>query len=253
MPLFPSSFFIPPSSVPFLVEDKYVRGGYICIADATARDALHMAIRKKGMIVVTQDDGKSWTLRSGTSNSDWEEYNPFVGSTKLASPLGVDGDGKLSLDTSGATEGQALAIDSNGDAVWSSVGGGSGGFTPTRATKTYTPSSAMTSGATDDFTLVLGKAVVVLEMTLSHPDIKIEAFGTPDRTETNPYTFLSAADHLSDDGTSKMNDGSTQYNRRYAILSNNEGTVGTSIYFRLTNENATSITPTVDIKYLIIE
>ncbi len=310
MPLYPSSFFIPPSSVPFLVEDRYVRGGFMAVADATARDDLHIALRKKGFVVVTQDDGKMWTVGDDPSNAGWLPWNPFVGADALASPLYVDGDGKVGIDGSGGTTNQVLTIDGGGLAVWADApGSGSGslplentgsdgdvlsivggsatwttapsglpatgsdgeiltvvggnpawaapaaaGFTPTRGTHQFIASGPLSaSGGQEDFMVVQGKTSLVYQLTSSDADIRIEAHSTPSRNDNNPYTFLSTAMHLSDDGTYIMEDSSERKDRRYAFVVNLEGTPTDNIYWRVINENASPITPTIDIGFLTLE
>lgn len=114
MPLYPTSFFIPPAGVPFIVEDKYVRGGYRAAANAAERDAIAVAGRKQGMLVRTMDDNVIWELVGGTGNTFWKIFDatkyiklgaPLVLNTEtgtivldLGDMFEVDGNGKLVID-----------------------------------------------------------------------------------------------------------------------------------------------------------
>lgn len=58
---------------PFPVwEDIDGYGGYRCVADITARDAIYANERKIGMEVKTQSDGNIWTLVGGILNANWQ-------------------------------------------------------------------------------------------------------------------------------------------------------------------------------------
>lgn len=74
MPLSPSSYFVPPSAIPFLLEDKYVRGGFRIVSTVAERDAIHVAARKVGMRVLVADAQMiEYQLVGGTSNSAWQQ------------------------------------------------------------------------------------------------------------------------------------------------------------------------------------
>jgi hypothetical protein len=71
MPLYPTSFFVPSSAtIPFLMEDTYIRGGWHCVADDAARDALPTGARKAGMRMYVASTGFTWTL-VGTNLTAW--------------------------------------------------------------------------------------------------------------------------------------------------------------------------------------
>lgn len=73
MPLSPSSFFIPPAGVPFVLEDKYLRGGYRVVATNAERDAIAISARKQGMRVLVADANFiEYELRGGTGNGNWQ-------------------------------------------------------------------------------------------------------------------------------------------------------------------------------------
>lgn len=81
MPVFPTSFFVPPSSsVPFLLEDIYVRGGFRVVSTLADRDEIHNFSRKEGMWVVVQEDNTIYELAGGTANANWRpvEMNKYA-------------------------------------------------------------------------------------------------------------------------------------------------------------------------------
>lgn len=74
MPLNVSSFLVPSSGVPFVVEDKHVRGGFQILADTATRDAIPVAARKVGMRVLLLDTLLEYQLVGGIANSNWQLY-----------------------------------------------------------------------------------------------------------------------------------------------------------------------------------
>ncbi len=72
MPINLSTFLQPPAGNTFyLLEDKYLKGGYQVVANVTDRDAINFNNRKQGMLVYTIGDGKTWRLNAGLST--WTE------------------------------------------------------------------------------------------------------------------------------------------------------------------------------------
>lgn len=201
MPLTPTSFFIPASpAIPYLMEDKYLRGGYRCVADEAERDSISVAARKPGMRVYVASNGKTWTVASGALTTWIEVKN-----------------------------------------------------SKSRETYQYTPASPIPAGGSVDFTVGTGKSALILKLASSAPDLTIEAHSTSARSDVNPYKFVSYAGHLVDDGSSKLEDGTTQYNRRFGIVSNLETTPGQNTYWRITNNGSSQITPTLDVMFLTVE
>lgn len=94
MPLILSSYLIPANGNSwFLLEDKYVKGGYQVVADTLARDAILSSNRKAGMLVYTQADGKTWRL-----NADLLTWAEMVAQALSASVTGLatlDATGKI--------------------------------------------------------------------------------------------------------------------------------------------------------------
>ena len=84
MPVQFSSFLLPRNgNTWFLLEDKYLKGGFQVCADTAARNAINPANLKAGQLVVTQNDNRLWQLQADLIT--WLEFNPAV--TPPPSPL----------------------------------------------------------------------------------------------------------------------------------------------------------------------
>jgi len=125
--------------------------------------------------------------------------------------------------------------------------------TPVRNSITYTAASAIAANGTLDFTIDTGLTSIIQTLTVSDPSLKIEAFSTVARNDANPYTFISYTGHLTDDGSSKLQDNSISFGRRYGILCNLEATPIVTTYWRITNTGASSVTPSVSVSWLPLE
>lgn len=125
-------------------------------------------------------------------------------------------------------------------------GGGSGG-NAYRNTWSYT-SPPIAIDAVHEFEIPLGASIIIYNLTLSRPCL-IEVFGTEARMEENPYSFLGSDDHLVDDGTTLLSDGSVIKTRQYSIFANLETPVKNKVYARITNNTDGGGPVTVDILY----
>ena len=96
-----------------------------------------------------------------------------------------------------------------------------------------------------DFTLDIGNSVLVYNVEVTHA-ITLEVFDTETRDQSNPYTFISTEDHLVDDGSSLLSDGSVFRGRRYYIWSCSDDS--NTIYCRVSN---TDVFDVVDFKISI--
>ena len=84
------------------------------------------------------------------------------------------------------------------------------------------------------FDMRLGVSSIVYNLRVSRP-VKVEVFGTAARDEPNPYTFIATQDHLVDDGTVILNDGSSFQSRQYSIFANLEEPVKPTVYVTVTS------------------
>ena len=97
-----------------------------------------------------------------------------------------------------------------------------------------------------DFEIDIGSAVVVYALTVSRP-CRVEVFNSATRNERNPYTFVATAEHLTDDGSTLMSDGSVIQSRQYSIFANLDNTG--KAYFRITNIDNVTTPVTVEFTY----
>jgi hypothetical protein len=125
------------------------------------------------------------------------------------------------------------------------------GSSPVRQSMTHS-SSNLQPMAVDEFVLTLGRTSIVLELKVDTP-CTVEAFGTILRDETNPFKFVATSNHLVDDGSSLMTDGTVLRGRRHSILSNAEGGTSADIYFRVTNTDTVTKNVNLSVSYLPIE
>jgi hypothetical protein len=198
-----STFLLPKNNNTFfLLEDKFIKGGLRSCVDHAERDAINALNRKKGMIVVTQNDTKLWMLE--TDKVTWTEVT-----------LG-------------------------------------GGNLPVRQTLIYTTQSLATN-ASENFTLAMGKSCLLYELRVDSGPCELMAYSEPTRAETNPYTFKALVNHLVDDGTTFLSDGTPVKGRRYSILMNLENSLSDNIYWTLVNKKAGNAAFTVTLSFLPIE
>jgi hypothetical protein len=153
-----------------------------------------------------------------------------------------------------------LAITQDDNKIWQlaadkvtwnafSAGGGSG-VSPRM--KIDHPITAIAPGDSIDFNLILGKTVIVLYLGVTVPCM-VQVFETEDRFDENPYTFIATSDHLVDDGSTKMTDGTILRGRRYSILANRSPIPVADQYFRVSNVGSTSLDTVLSVEYISIE
>ena len=263
MPIALNTFLVKsnPTTVPFLLEDINTKGGFRVVASHTERDAIHVAARKPGMLVLTQDDGVIWQLLSG--NVDWVEWNAPGGSgggggyiSSVADPLSVDVSGSLSIQANRilpafGSAGQIPVKQPNGSIAWEN--NNASGSVGTRVTFTKSDFVGIPVSSDVNFTLDMGRTVMLIDVTVNTPDLLIQCFSTPNRDEENPYTFKSAVGRLTDTGVSVLPDDSLQYNRRYGFVVNRESPTTTNLYWNITNQGSTTVTPVLIVTYLVLE
>lgn len=126
--------------------------------------------------------------------------------------------------------------------------GGAGGGSGIRQTVNYLIEE-LAGGSSTDFSLDMGRTNLILALSVDTP-CEIEAFGTSARDETNPYKFVATSDHLLDDGSTILPDGSVWRGRRYSTFVNMESGNSTEIYFRAKNTDEFPKNITLSIQFL---
>lgn len=66
----PGEFF-PISDAQALTDVNYLRGGFMSVADITARDAIPNSRRKLGLAVYVQSTATTYVLAGGLTNASW--------------------------------------------------------------------------------------------------------------------------------------------------------------------------------------
>lgn len=264
MPISVVSFLVKanPLTLPFIIQDVDLRGGFRVVDNMAARDTMHPGAKKPHMLVLTADDGVIWKLDgAGTTWETWQApgNNSGLGLDILSTeqPLFVDATGQLRvrperiLPPDGLT-GQVPVMQSDGSILWEDQ---SATASPgVRTTVNKTDFAQLEPGAGFDFDLPMALTSMVLDLTLNAPDLRIEAYSTPTRDELNPYTFKSMEQLLSDVGISELAGNQLiQYNRRYALLANREVPPVPMIYWKIINESALPLIPTLSLTYLVLE
>ena len=112
--------------------------------------------------------------------------------------------------------------------------------------------TAITPALPRDFSIPMTKTVIIHLLSVSVP-CQVMAFETAARADTNPFTFIATSDHLYDDGTMLMSDGTILRGRRYTILANMDNPPTIDQYFRIVNTGTTNIDVTLTIDFLPIE
>lgn len=103
-----------------------------------------------------------------------------------------------------------------------------------------------------NFTLPFGKTSMILRLTVSRP-VKVIVYSTPDYTDTNPYTFLATSDHLTDDGSALLSDGTILKQRNYSIFANLETPAQEQVYAVVESVDSADGPVSIDFLYIIIE
>jgi len=138
--------------------------------------------------------------------------------------------------------------------TWTEFKGGGGGIGTRQTVTQFIPNIAI--GGKNEFSLPLGRTVLVFDLSVD-TSCQVEAFSTVNMDDTNPYLFIATVDHLDDDGSTLMTDGTVLRGRRYSFLVNLETTgddaTDINIYFRVTNTDTVAKGVNLTISFLPIE
>lgn len=206
----------------YLLEDVYLKGGFSVQDSVSARDAIALSNLKMGQLVLTVAEQKIWQVTDLVLQSrDNPDVTESVTWTEFLTG-GVSDDAPQDGKTYGRQDG-----------AWVQVQAGSGGptgLTPTSRTVAIQTISGLTQGVDQTFTLQLAVSCIVLKLSVSRP-CKISAYGTPSMDEPNPYQFQGTDDHLTDDGSMLLSDGTVFRTRNFSIFANMEDTPTENMYF----------------------
>lgn len=257
MPVMQSSFLLPLSpAIPFLVEDVYVKGGFQCVATTAIRDAIKAGARKVGMLVYCADTDTIYAL--GADKTTWTEFSPDF---DLDGALTTDGSivkanvqGKLQIGLSTTNKlpvppgaGYIMVSTATG---WMCVEMAALAGKGQRVLQEFEAPDYVEVGAHVDFVLDARPTAMLLQTQLNAPDIKLQFFESVDRVDSNPYTFISTEDRMTDDGIQEI-DGKLVAYRRYSFVSNRAGLA--KVYGRFTNIGSGPARPKLVLTYLALE
>tara|TARA_B100000700_G_scaffold88627_1_gene99889 strand:+ start:9172 stop:9966 length:795 start_codon:yes stop_codon:yes gene_type:complete len=264
MPVTVTSFFVKANpAIPFLMRDTDLRGGLRVVPDQSYLQplsenpsAIPMGARVTGMIVVTQSDNHLHQLQSDGVFEDMGVLGASSQIKNISAPLVIDADGNLTVEE-GRTlpqegnTGDVLRLNADKMPIWDPMSANPG--QGIRSTVSKTVPEALGPSESFDFSMMMGRTNILLNVEIDVPQVQVEAYGDPSYGESNPYTFKSRPGQLFDDGSRLLSDGSIQFTRRYGFAANTEDPVSETIYWRITNFGNLPVTPTVTITYTAIE
>lgn len=234
----------------YLLEDLYLKGGFQVRDTVAARDTIALSNLKIGQLVLTVADSKIWKVKElvlqTRDNPDveekvtWEEF--LTGEAAAGGLSDAPRDGKVYGRKDGAWV-----------KVTASVSGEDGEpITPKSRTVAIATVPALLAGATQDIELDLAVSCIMLKLSLSRP-ARLTIYGTPGKDEPNPYTFQATEDHLTDDGSMLLADGSVFRTRNFSILANMENTPSEKFYATVESVDDAEDAVVITMTYLPLE
>lgn len=262
MPIRIPSFLISTGqTVPFLLEDTLLRGGFRSVLSIGERDSIAPSARKIGMLVHVRDNDTMYQLlNDGTWINFWERGGSGGGgggggaSLTAELPLSIDVDRVLRINPGtllpgGGAPGQALVLNTNAEPVWGTVTGGGSGA---RLLVSYT-TPQLGTGQFHDFDLDMAKTCMLLNVEVDASDLLVQAFTDGSRSDPNPYTFKSRPNLFKDEGITYDEDDSPIFGRRYSFVSNLDTSPTIKISWRVTNLSALPRTCNLQVTFLTLE
>ena len=263
MPVIMNSFLLPVSpSIPFLLEDTYLKGGFRVVDTFDALAKIAGFAKKVGMLSYVVADDKYYKLLA--DKVTWEEFK--LGSDAPEFDLGdvlsaelpiliAKSDDKYIVGLHGSQKiptapgaGYQLFSGANGTLLWVDMSG-----TESRGVRVkaeYEAVSYMQPGESHNFSIVAHATLMLIDVTLNAADVDLKFFESPARTDANPYNFVSTADMLSDKGIQVIDGKNVKY-RRYSFLATADGSK--RIYGTFTNIGTSQCLPKVSVTYLVLE
>lgn len=263
MPVIMNSFLLPVSpSIPFLLEDTYVKGGFRVVDTADALTKIVGFAKKVGMLAYVIADDKYYKLLA--DKVTWEEFklNQEVPEFDLGTALGAElpimitkADSKYIVGLHNSQliptppgAGYQLFSGANNTLLWVDLSGTeSKGI---RVKSEYEAVSYMQPGESHDFSIPAHATLMLIDVTLNAADVDLKLFESIARTDANPYHFVSTADMLSDKGIQVVEGKNVKY-RRYSFLATSDGSK--RIYGTFTNIGTAQCLPKLSITYLVME
>ena len=125
-----------------------------------------------------------------------------------------------------------------------------------RVRKTYEIKTLLLApNASETFVIDCGASAIVQRLEVDSPCV-VEVYGVADKNpvdDPTPYKFVATADHLIDDGSTQLRDGTIIKTRQYSIFVNLENPKQPQVYGVITNNQSTSASITLTLTYLTVE
>lgn len=109
--------------------------------------------------------------------------------------------------------------------------------------------------ASESFVIPCGATAIVQRLRVSAPCM-VEVYGVADHNpivDPTPYKFLATADHLFDDGSTALRDGTIIKTRQYSMFVNLDTPLKPQMYGVITNTTAQSVAIKLTLTYLTVE
>lgn len=253
MPVFLQSFLLPSfPQLPFLLEDKYLRGGFQSLTTLVERDDMHIVKKKPGMLVYVKETSAYYQMSDDLS--EWLDASLGGGIGEVVAPMLINEDGALAIDInrilpSGGSPGQLAQKQLDGSIQWVDAATNAGA----RGTSELECPLQLSTGEVYDFELPLAKTLMLLKVILNAPDIQLTGYTTSMRDDKNPFTFISHIDFMQDEGVLLVDASTKEYKRRFSFMANLETPVSDKLYFTFKNLGVAPVTPKVIIDYLAMQ
>lgn len=252
------SFLVPASaSIPFLMEDRYLKGGMRCLANVAARDAVLRGARTSGMLVWCIAEKAMYQLAPDLNT--WEPAQmggggeQYIFDAPFTEARDAQGNVIIGINSSNRIprspgSGYILQSGPNQTLMW--VDGRGNADRGTRQQASYEAADYIAPGDSIDFNLEMSRTSLMIEVELNAVDIEIQCHTTQARDDANPYIFRSSANLLKDDGTS-IQDGELVKLRRFSFAVNMDNTVFQ--YWTMKNIGDAPAKPKLSVTFLVLQ
>lgn len=191
----------------------------------------------KVLVAVEENQPPIWATFDGLPATDGQQANRVLALDEELKPIWTALNALPSAE--GKPAGSALLLDAEGAPYW----GNAAGLPPTTNAQsgdallfngeafTWGRPPRRRSTHTIDFDIPLADTIyrapldipsascMVIRFVVSHPNVRVELHASPQYDDANPYTFVSTAAKMEDDGTRIVEGGVVEYYRRYGFIS----------------------------------
>lgn len=263
MPIYMNAFLLPTSpSLPFLLEDVYVKGGFRTVATDADLEKVHGFARKEGMMVYSIESKITYQL--GADKKTWTPFKPGGEEVEFNILDHVDTENPLMMTPVGKKQvislmnsqkippapgaGYTLVSDATGGLMWVDLSGAQN--RGQRGAFEFEAPDYIQPGQQYDFSFTASATMLLIDVILSAAEIDLKIFSSSTRDDLNPYHFISSADMKQDVGI-RYENGKAVKLRRYSFLAANGNSK--TLFCRFLNIGSAQAKPTLKINYLTLE